>query len=75
MELFESLTAARRLTTAWKDDYNHHRPHSSLGYVTPVEFAVRCATSAAKLLSATPQATSPLQQHSGVSLSFSRAVP
>ena len=65
IELFESLAAARKLSTAWKEDYNHHRPHSSLGYVTPVEFAARCAASAAKLLSATPQATSPLQQHSG----------
>jgi len=68
LQVFESLAAARKLTAAWRDDYNHHRPHSSLGYVTPVEFAARCAASAAKLLSATPQATSPLQQHSGVSL-------
>jgi transposase InsO family protein len=41
MEEFENLVVARKLTTAWKDDYNHHRPHSSLGYVTPVEFAAR----------------------------------
>lgn len=67
-EVFESLSAARRLTAAWKEDYNHHRPHSSLGYLTPDEFAARCATSAAKLTSATPQPTSPLQQHSGNSL-------
>lgn len=67
-EVFESLTAARKLTAAWRDDYNQFRPHSSLGYVTPVEFAARCAASAPKLLSATPQATSPLQQHSGVPL-------
>lgn len=39
VEEFESLTAARRLTAAWRDDYNHHRPHSSLGYVAPSEFA------------------------------------
>jgi transposase InsO family protein len=39
--LFENLAAARKLTTAWRDDYNHHRPHSSLGYLTPVEFAGR----------------------------------
>ena len=65
LEEFENLPAARRLTTPWKKDYNHHRPHSSLGYVAPVEFAARCAASAPKLLSATPQATSPLQQHSG----------
>lgn len=65
-EEFESLAAARQLTTAWQDDYNHYRPHGSLGYQTPVEFAARCTASAPKLLSATPQATSPLQQCSGV---------
>jgi transposase InsO family protein len=64
-EEFENCAAARRLTAAWREDYNHHRPHSSLGYLTPIEFAARCAASAPKLLAATPQATSPLQQHSG----------
>jgi putative transposase len=60
LEVFESLVAARKLTQAWKDDYNHHRPHSSLGYVTPVEFAARCAASV--------RATPSLQQHSGTTL-------
>lgn len=45
MELFESLQAARRLTVTWLDDYNTVRPHSSLGYVTPTEFAARCRNS------------------------------
>ena len=62
LEEFENVAAARKLTTAWKEDYNHHRPHSSLGYVAPVEFAARCTASAP----ATPQATSPLQPCSGV---------
>lgn len=66
LEEFESLAAARTLTTAWKDDYNNRRPHSSLGYLTPREFAARCTASAPKSLSATPQATSPLQQCSGL---------
>jgi transposase InsO family protein len=70
LQEFENLRAARKLTAAWREDYNHHRPHSSLGYLTPVEFAARhsespaatrCTASAPKLLSATPQATSPLQ--------------
>ena len=65
-EAFENLLAARKLSAAWRDDYNHYRPHSSLGYLTPTEFAARCAASAPKLLSATPQATSPLQQHSDI---------
>lgn len=68
MEVFENLAAARKLTGAWRDDYNHYRPHSSLGYVAPVEFAARCTASAAKLLSATPQATSPLQPCRGITL-------
>ena len=56
MEVFESVPAARRLTAAWREDYNHVRPHSSLGYVAPVEFARRCAAYAT--------ATPTLQQHS-----------
>ncbi len=36
-EVFESLAAARKLTAAWRDDYNHYRPHSSLGYVAPAD--------------------------------------
>lgn len=60
LEVFESLVAARKLTQAWRDDYNHHRPHGSLGYVTPAEFAARCAASV--------RATPSLQQHSGTTL-------
>lgn len=64
-EEFESLPAARALTAAWREDYNHHRPHGSLGYVTPVEFARRCAASAPA--SAAPQPT--LQQHTDLTQS------
>ena len=65
-EEFETLSAARKQTTTWKEDYNHHRPHSSLGYVPPVEFAARCVASATELLAATPPATPPLQPHNGL---------
>jgi putative transposase len=65
-EVFEGLAVARKLTAAWREDYNHHRPHSSLGYLTPSEFAARRAASATKSLVATPQAPSPLQQPGGV---------
>jgi transposase InsO family protein len=60
LEEFESLVAARKLTQAWRDDYNYHRPHSSLGYVAPAEFAARCAASVRA--SAMPQPS--LEQHS-----------
>ena len=65
-EEFESVATARKLSAAWRDEYNHHRPHSSLGYVTPSEFAARCPHSAPQLLSATPQTTAPLRGGSGV---------
>jgi hypothetical protein len=32
-------TDARAKIGAWVSDYNHRRPHSSLGYVTPAEYA------------------------------------
>jgi len=64
--VFDNLAATRKLTAAWREDYNDHRPHSSLGYLAPSEFAARRAASTPKLLSATPQATSPFQQHGGI---------
>jgi putative transposase len=45
VEEFESLAAARRLTAAFREDYNHRRPHGSLGYQTPAAFAARCCSS------------------------------
>lgn len=36
--LFESLLEAQVLLEDWRHEYNHHRLHSSLCYLTPVEF-------------------------------------
>lgn len=41
-EEFDSLRHARALGTVWRLDYNHHRPHSSLGYIPPARFASQC---------------------------------
>lgn len=38
---FTTLEEARGLIEAWRQDYNTVRPHSSLGDLTPVEFAER----------------------------------
>lgn len=35
---FGSLAEARQIVEDWRQDYNHVRPHSSLGYQTPMEF-------------------------------------
>jgi putative transposase len=36
---FQNRFDARRETAAWRKEYNQERPHSSLGYKTPKEFA------------------------------------
>lgn len=36
---FENLFDVRRKIFAWRKEYNEQRPHSSLGYQTPAEFA------------------------------------
>lgn len=38
---FTSLKDARQRIESWREDYNQHRPHSSLNYLPPVEFAFR----------------------------------
>jgi len=36
-------TVAREIIEAWRIDYNHARPHTSLQGLTPAEFAITCA--------------------------------
>jgi putative transposase len=38
---FHSLEDARDKIEAWRIDYNQHRPHSSLGHLTPSEYAMK----------------------------------
>jgi transposase InsO family protein len=65
VELFESLVEARAATKAFRDDYNTQRPHSSLGYLTPMEFAESLGRSeaGAVLGAASGRAAPSLQQH------------
>ena len=42
---FLSLAEAHDKIEQWRDDYNRHRPHSSLGDLTPTEFVEGCIAS------------------------------
>src|SRR6202522_399263 len=42
---FQNLFEARRQIAAWRKEYNEERPHSSLGYLTPHEYAVEKSNS------------------------------
>ncbi|HHS94319.1 MAG TPA: transposase, partial [Rhodobacterales bacterium] len=39
--LFDTLRHARYLLAAWRNDFNHHRPHSSLAGLAPREYVNR----------------------------------
>jgi len=54
-ELFTCLAEAKMLSTQWRLEYNHRRPHSSLRYRTPAAFAASLAQTP---LRAAPCATS-----------------
>jgi putative transposase len=44
MESFNSVFEAQLLLEDWRLEYNHYRPHQSLSYQTPVEYARRWRT-------------------------------
>jgi len=37
--IFENLEQVREQTQIWMDDYNHFRPHDSLGRIPPIKYA------------------------------------
>jgi transposase InsO family protein len=39
-EIFTTLEEAKALIEQWRQEYNHHRPHSSLGYRPPAPEAI-----------------------------------
>jgi putative transposase len=62
---FEGVADAQRIANDWRREYNGYRPHSSLGYRTPAEFAAEAARSPR----ATPSAPlQPEEQRSKVTL-------
>jgi putative transposase len=45
-EVFYSVKEAKVVVESWRLEYNNHRPHSGLGYMTPAAFAANCIPSA-----------------------------
>ncbi|HXE74620.1 MAG TPA: transposase, partial [Candidatus Xenobia bacterium] len=58
---FANLFEARAKIGAWRREYNQERPHSSLGYRTPAEFAREVATPGFVPFEGTPPAAAPPQ--------------
>ena len=58
-ELFMDLREAKVVVEDFRLDYNHRRPHSALGYVTPASFAARCGIAAADAALGAPPQTPP----------------
>ncbi|MEM9284229.1 MAG: integrase core domain-containing protein [Verrucomicrobiota bacterium] len=58
-EIFGALREAQVVLEAWRCEYNEERPHSSLGYQTPSEFAASCE------IALRPRASAPFRRPNG----------
>ena len=47
VEQFSCLAEAKVVISDWREDYNHRRPHSSLGMLAPAAFAQPATAAAA----------------------------
>ena len=54
---FASLSHMRSVIDAWREDYNHCRPHSGLGYMPPAIYAARCRQQAGATAQTHPSTT------------------
>lgn len=63
-EVFYSVKEAKVIVETWRLEYNNHRPHSGLGYMTPAGFAAECIASS----SPTAQTQQYIEQNVGKSL-------
>jgi putative transposase len=48
--IFETLEQVREQTQIWITDYNHHRPHDSLGKIPPIKYAKKHGAATAGLI-------------------------
>ena len=55
---FVTMAQARRVIETWRVEYNTERPHSSLGDLTPEEYADRRITQRHEALSLTADSSS-----------------
>lgn len=55
MHYFTTLQEAQYKTASWKSYYNEGRPHASLGYRTPKEFAESCLAGCSTSLRSVPR--------------------
>jgi transposase InsO family protein len=68
LELFTSLAEARVVLEDFRLEYNHRRPHSSLGYDTPAAFAATCGQAPPIRLAPLDSATDPARTLENVDL-------
>jgi transposase InsO family protein len=59
-EVFRNGKEARTIVEAWRQEYNNYRPHSSLGYLTPAEFARQYADNSRGEAKLTREAAGPV---------------
>ncbi len=61
-EIFCTLAEVKEKLEAWRLDYNTQRPHGSLGYRPPAEYAQRAVSKQIKNLTTLPDLTLVLVQ-------------